>query len=135
MSGIYFRGGFWWPSSAYTNKTLTRPESLHDARAHGRITELYKEDGLCTWCAAQVAYGHQHGFRAISKPKRDHVVCNAILAGLPKVQFNGWRSVAGAAHLRSSHAVGVADVYGSTTPSTGTPEPSRTNSYTAMGQA
>lgn len=72
-----------------TGPGKVRPETLEQARTWTRYRNHYAEViGLCDTCAAQAAYGHQHGWNAVDKPC---LTCLPLVGSLPRSAGNGWR--------------------------------------------
>ena len=67
-----------------------QPETLTQAHRFTKYAARYRAAGLCPRCAAQAAYGHQHGWVAVHAPC---TVCAVAVAALPHVQPNNWRSL------------------------------------------
>lgn len=83
-------------------RRIDQPETVAEAQTFTRIVGLYRADGCCTRCSAQLAYGHQLGFGALEHQPCE--VCAPIVAGFPKPQLCGWRSVQGAGADARNHA-------------------------------
>lgn len=49
-------------------RTSEKPETMGQATTWTTANNRYREVGLCLACAAQAAWGHQCGFRAINPP-------------------------------------------------------------------
>ncbi|MDR6988959.1 hypothetical protein J2Y66_003467 [Paenarthrobacter nitroguajacolicus] len=64
------------------------PETLTQAREHGRNIEHYKRLGLCNGCAGQAAWGHQNGFYTIHPPCN---LCQPIVDTFPVDEPGPWR--------------------------------------------
>lgn len=76
-----------------TKPLLTRgdkPETMAQARDFERRRDGYWRLGLCHKCACQASWGHSLGFSRVHPPCTE---CTPIVAGLPKGEPNGWRSV------------------------------------------
>lgn len=71
--------------------TLTRPETQREAVAFGTRRNRYAGAGLCDVCAAQAAYGHAHGSRAVQAPCTR---CAVVVSTFPSPKRNGWRFLA-----------------------------------------
>lgn len=70
--------------------TLTEPESVRQAQRHESVTNSYRLAGLCVRCAAQAAYGHQHGFSTVRRPC---TACRSVVERFPVGKPNGWRAL------------------------------------------
>lgn len=91
-----------WPGDS-----LFEPESPRQVQTFDTYRHRYGSLGLCQDCAAQAAYGHQHGFSVVEQPR--HVECWEVVKGLPDPEVNEWRSApirhaAAVARLRQSLA-------------------------------
>ena len=64
-------------------------ETDGEARSFQRYVHRYLTRGLCHRCAAQAAYGHQHGFNSVHAPCAG---CRDLVSTLPVAKPNGWRS-------------------------------------------
>lgn len=73
-----------------TCRRRAAPESPRQAQWWGILLARYLRAGLCRTCAAQAAYGHQHGRMAVEPPCDG---CRPVLDLFPLPQVNGWRSL------------------------------------------
>lgn len=79
-----------------------RPETESQAASWERVKVHALAFGLCTACAAQLAWGHSAGgFSSIHPPCAS---CAAAVRRLPVEKPNGWRTVAGVASSRRAWA-------------------------------
>lgn len=68
---------------------VSRPESLEQARTFTKYRNVYSSKGLCDHCAAQAAYGHQHGFHQVHPPCED---CYDLVLTFPhRTSAQAWR--------------------------------------------
>ena len=70
------------------------PETLRQARRFDERATQYRRALGCDPCAAQAAYGHQHGFADVHRPC---TACQPIVGTFPVPAVNGWRKVDGKA--------------------------------------
>lgn len=73
-----------------TNATINQTETPAQAQRFDTVRKHYDSLGLCPSCAAQAAYGHQHGFSVAKSPCQE---CWQIIARFPRQEANGWRSL------------------------------------------
>ncbi len=76
-----------------------QPETPGQAFTWETVKNKALDFGLCHRCASQLAWGHQNGFSSLRPPCRE---CTPLIASLPKVRPNGWRSVEGTASRATS---------------------------------
>ena len=70
---------------------IERGETWSEAQAFTWRNNQYLRAGLCPRCAAQAAYGHQHGWRAVHPPCD---ACAAIVGSFPKwTSVDAWRAL------------------------------------------
>lgn len=114
--------------------SLRKSEGLRQAARFETYKNRYASIGLCHYCAAQAAYGHQHGFSAVEQPR--HRECWEIVEGLPNAEVNAWRSmnVWSTTEVAQLAADGVARNLGPRTP-TRAPQDSQTCHDHTTGQA
>lgn len=74
----------------WAGDSLFKPETVRQARTFDTYANRYQSVGLCDYCAAQAAFGHQHGFSVV-EPVGD--CCIAIVSRLPKSEHCCWRSM------------------------------------------
>lgn len=68
--------------------SINTPETPGQVRVWEEVKSQYLSLGLCHYCAAQAAYGHQQGFAVIEPPCADCLpVIRTFAFGAPK----GWR--------------------------------------------
>jgi hypothetical protein len=102
----------------------TGPESRRQAIRWQRHKGRYLATLGCHTCAAQAAYGHQHGFSVIHPPCDS---CRTKVATLPVPAVNGWRK------LRDEPATASATTANAVAGSSDPEEPRR--SLTTEGEA
>lgn len=68
------------------------PETLGQARVWTRKQRRYEIAGLCTFCAAQAAWGHSEGFQKIQEPCSR---CKPLVDAFPTVgpRKSPWRKI------------------------------------------
>jgi len=77
---------------------VSEPETDSQAMLWEMTCSLAADYGLCRTCAAQLAWGHQNGFSTVHAPCAN---CAHIVATLPTLKVNGWRTVKGRASRRA----------------------------------
>lgn len=88
-----------------TSRTLGLPETSRQANRFERYRSHYSNLGLCDRCAPLAAYGHQHGFTALTtyetrSPYAGLLIdsgapcqtCHSVVNAFPDSGANGWRS-------------------------------------------
>jgi len=71
--------------------TPGKPETLRQAQRFDAHVAVYRQKGLCEACSAQMAYGHQLGWAAITPPCES---CRPIVnAAGGELLANGWRTM------------------------------------------
>jgi hypothetical protein len=75
----------------WAGDSLFQAETLRQAQTFETYKGHYVAAGLCFYCAAQAAYGHQHGFPVVEQPR--HRECAEVILTLPVPQVNRWRSL------------------------------------------
>lgn len=82
--------------------TLTsrdKPETVWQAQTFEKYKNRYVIAGVCHYCAAQAAFGHQHGFGQVEPPRS---CCAEVVAGLPVEKSNGWRALLISSYARDA---------------------------------
>lgn len=74
-------------------KFADMPETFEQARYWTKVYNHAVDYGLCPKCAAQLAWGHQIGFRRVEH--RPCETCLPLVVRLSSERANGWRTVAG----------------------------------------
>lgn len=94
--------------------SLSKPETLGQARRWQQRLTRYTEAGLCHRCAAQAAYGATHGWSVVHPPCSS---CEPVVQSFPIAKTNGWRALASVdgdsvrtSQRRGTHTPGTSDV-------------------------
>lgn len=87
----------------YVGDSLFKPETVGQAQLFETYKNRYVDVGLCHYCAAQAAYGHQHGFSNVEYAA--DWCCGPVIARLPNEEVNGWRSMDVHAYRTATSAI------------------------------
>lgn len=72
-----------------------KPETQGQADAWQQVCRLAERAGLCSRCAAQLAWGAQEGSGGFSSIHAPCAPCTVVMLDWPVVRPNGWRTPRG----------------------------------------